>query len=74
MIQPCLNEFRSSANILIIKDSLYVATLFYLFLAALGLHGRTQFFSSYAEWGLFSNCGVRASDCGGFSYCREHGF
>ena len=51
-----------------------MATLFYLFLAALGLHGRTQFFSSYAEWGLFSNCGVRASDCGGFSYCREHGF
>ena len=47
MIQPCLNEFRSSANVLIIKDSLYVATLFYLFLAALGLRGCTQFFSSY---------------------------
>ena len=48
MIQPCLSEFRLSANVLITKDSLYVATLFYLFLAALGLHGCTQFFSSYS--------------------------
>ena len=41
----------------------------YLFLAALGLCGCTWAFSSGGRQGLLSNCGARASHCGGFSCC-----
>ena len=44
--------------------------LFYLFMAALGLHRCTWAFCSCGEWGLLSTCGAQASYWGGFSCCR----
>ena len=40
------------------------------FLAMLGLRCYAQGFSSCGMWGLLSSCVVRASHCGGFSYCK----
>ena len=39
-------------------------------LAALGLRGCMQAFSSCGEWGLLSSCGARASHCYDFPCCR----
>ena len=44
--------------------------IFYLFMAALGLHRCPWAFSSCGEQELVSSCGARASYCGGFSCCR----
>ena len=49
---------------------LFMSWLFYIFIVA-------QAFSSLAEWGLLSGCGVRAFHCSGFSCwrmdCRSNG-
>ena len=44
--------------------------IYLLFLATLGLHCCSGFFSSCGKWGLLSNCGTWAFHCGGFSCCR----
>ena len=44
--------------------------IYVLFLAMLGLHCYSGFFSSWGKWGLLSSCGVWALHCGGFSCCR----
>ena len=44
---------------------------FYLFiLGVLGLHCHAQAFSSCSEQKLLSSCGLRASHCSEFSFCR----
>ena len=40
------------------------------YLAVLGLHCCTDFFSCCGERGLLSSSGAQASHCGGFSGCR----
>ena len=40
-----------------------------LFLAVLGLHHCTGFFSNFSEWGLLPSCSALASHLGGLSYC-----
>ena len=47
----------------------YFIYLFYLFLAASGLHCYARAFSSCDEQGTTFRCGARASHCGGFSRC-----
>ena len=43
----------------------------HLFLAVLGLHCCTGFFSSCGEPGLLCSCGPWASHCGGFSVAED---
>ena len=52
---------------------IYCLFLFiYFILAALGLHGCTQAFSSGGKQGVLSGFGAQAPHCGGFSFV-EHG-
>ena len=44
-------------------------SIFFFFLALLGLHCCAWAFSSPGEQRLLSSCSVQASHCGGFSYC-----
>lgn len=44
--------------------------IYYLFLAALGLHFCKRAFSSFGERRLLSSCDAQASHCDGVSPCR----
>ena len=69
-----MENSRSVLKKFFLENVLYLHHIFFnlffsIFLAALGLHCCKESFSSCSEWGLLY-CGVWASHCDAFSYCR----
>ena len=64
------SHFFATAEIMKAVFLSFIKVIYLLYLAVVGFHCCTGFFSSCREWGLLASCGAWASHCGGFSRCR----